>query len=475
MSTSSFAVRRRSFKLHKAILGAALALSAFGVSDSSRYVLAQAVNLGAGNANLTADDTLAPGGDMSTSATSNAAGTSTITVVPAAGAGTPLTISGDLIMAGNNLGINIGGAETLTITGDITGTATLTLDQNAAGAGTINISGAKATTGPIAITASGAGTLTVTVNNATGLGTAAGGVSVAADTTLDIQNASIGAEALALSGTLEASTGTSEYSGVVTLGGAATLSADAGASLTLDGAGNGLVIGANALTKAGAGTVVINTVATGTGPVTVNAGTLALAGANTYSGITTVNSATLQLRAGGSIRSGNVVVINNGGTFDLNGQSQAAITVNTTAGATLKGGVLGGTINAQGATIENVTGNADLNLNSGNQTIKGTNAFGDLAFNAGTTTVALPTNGSVPVTASGTISANGGQLNVDATGLTAAQVKGEKTIIAGTVPDAIASATTFTYAGNSEKFEAFNKPLATPALYDVALLKGSLV
>ena len=64
---------------------------------------------------------------------------------------------------------------------------------------------------------------------------------------------------------------------------------------------------------------------------------------------------------------------------------------------------------------------------------------------------------------------------ISTTGLTTSQIKGEKTIIAGTVPDVVASATTFTYAGNSEKFSGFNKPLATPALYDVSLLKGSLV
>ena len=573
MSISSFAVRRRSFKLHKAILGSALALAAFAptaaraatVTVNTAIFELRGNNIYNSGANGAADVTVDPANGESLIFNNAAA------EVTAQGS---FSITSPVTMTSVGV-IDTGGANTVTITGAVALTNTLTLDNGGAGAGIVVLSGTNTGNAAITLANSGAGSTTVQVTSDDAFGAVAGGVNIVADTTLDLQGVDIGNEAIAMNqGTLEASTGDSTYSGTLTAaGGGYTLSADADASLTLDRAGAAGIAGNFAMTKAGDGTVVISTENTSTNTITISAGTLAvthedglgtaagattiqtggtldlrnvtlavdepitlnaggtlqtstgtsntaagamtfanagsrtidvsgtqltiggvigdggnglgfdktgtgtlvLGAANTYTGLTNINAGTLRLGVAGALANGNTVTINNAATFDLGGFASNSLTINTTAGSTLKNGVLSGALNAQGLTVENITGNADVNFNSGSSTLTGTNAFGDVAFNAGTVTIGVPTTSNVPLTSSGTISANGGQINVDATGLTATQIKGDKTIIAGTVPDAVASATTFTYAGSSEKFAGFNKPLVTPALYDVSLLKGSLV
>ena len=121
--------------------------------------------------------------------------------------------------------------------------------------------------------------------------------------TLDIQNASIGDEDLTLTGTLKPPLVIVSIQELSLAGGAAVLSADAGASLTLDGTtgvgGAGLILGNRAPTKNGAGTVIIDAITTGTGTITVTAGTLAIENANGLGaiGATTVqDGGTLDLR-----------------------------------------------------------------------------------------------------------------------------------------------------------------------------------
>src|SRR5438132_1948872 len=96
---------------------------------------------------------------------------------------------------------------------------------------------------------------TLSVANARGLGTTAGGTTVASGATLDINNVAVGAEAVTLNGTLTG-TGTAALAGPVTLG------------------------ATNAI--GGAGTLTLSGLVTGTGPLTKqDAGTLILSGANT--------------------------------------------------------------------------------------------------------------------------------------------------------------------------------------------------
>ena len=85
---------------------------------------------------------------------------------------------------------------------------------------------------------------------------------------------------------------------------------------------NGVVKGTNGFTKWGSGTLV-------------------LSNANVYTGPTTVNAGTLKLGTGGSLAAGQTLVVNNGGTFDLNGQN-VSITNLTMFGGTLQNNLAAG-------------------------------------------------------------------------------------------------------------------------------------
>ena len=114
--------------------------------------------------------------------------------------------------------------------------------------------------------------------------------------------------------------------------------------------------------------------------------------AATYLGTTTINAGTIQFGAHSALGDGTQLTVNNGGTLNLGGFS-GNHTVVTSTGSTIRNGVLNGTINAQGATFNNISGSAALNLNSGSISLTGVNSFGNIALNGGTTTVAVPTSG----------------------------------------------------------------------------------
>ena len=103
------------------------------------------------------------------------------------------------------------------------------------GVGTAILSGANTYTGATTVTAG-----VLNIQNATALGTVAGGVTVSANAALQIQGGiSVGAEALSLNGTgiatdgaLRNISGTNTYGGLVTLGSATRINSDAG-TLTL--------------------------------------------------------------------------------------------------------------------------------------------------------------------------------------------------------------------------------------------------
>ena len=250
--------------------------------------------------------------------------------------------------------IDVASGKTLTYGGSVAGSSLAKT-----GAGTLLLSGPNTYSGATHINA---GTLAVT--NAAGLGTSAGGTTVAAGATLDLQNVAVTAEPVTLSGgTLKTSTGSSSLGGDVALGANSTVDVS-GTQLTL----GGVVSGAGDLSKSGSGT-------------------LALSGANTYSGVTTVNAGTLQL--GDSGNTGNpgsgTVRLNAGvgdtATLALNGVSisnaiestgaggtQVVTSLSSAAPATLSGAVDAGAAGIRFSTAANASLYLNGALSTGSQT-----------------------------------------------------------------------------------------------------------
>ncbi|WP_432285537.1 autotransporter-associated beta strand repeat-containing protein [Aminobacter sp. BA135] len=218
--------------------------------------------------------------------------------------------SGKLSLTGGNLtgigALTNGSGGTIDISaGRTLSLATLTsTGGDATGAGIIEAStafnleaGSYATnlTGTAALNKTGPGTVTLTGTNAY-----TGGTNISGGTLSVASDASLG------NGTLSFSGGTLNATASFTTGRDATLgasggglSADAGMTLTY----NGLLSGAGALSKSGAGTVV-------------------LGAANTYAGGTAVNAGTLRLGTGGGLLFGKDLSVAGGATFDLNGKAQ---------------------------------------------------------------------------------------------------------------------------------------------------------
>ncbi|WP_413297612.1 autotransporter domain-containing protein [Synechococcus sp. MIT S9452] len=397
--------------------------------------------------------TLVLNGDINDNSDVELSNTATLNVTGANTIGQLTTVAGTNVTLGANLTIGNDDSDS-TIAGFIgsnndfiktgSGTATLSAD---------NTAGAAAMTGEFTVNE---GILRITDEDALG-GAGNTGVTINNGGTLDIQltgqtvAAAAGDTALNNGGTLSASTGSATYADNIDLTGLPTIDVD-GTQLTLsgviDGAGGGF-------TKTGLGELV-------------------LSADNTYTGLTNVSAGTLTFGANGTLEDNNLVSIANGGTLNLGGFTTNNLRVTTSTGSTLRNGVLVGSVNAQGGTITNVSGGAALNINSGATTLSGTNSFGNIALNGGTATLAVPASGT-PLTSTGTVSAGGGILALDASSLTQAQVEGDKTIVAGNVDDAVAASTTFTFDGRTERFSGFNKTLDGVGLYDIQLKKGSII
>lgn len=233
---------------------------------------------------------------------------------------TPNAVTGvDNIAASAGLTVNVGTASSLT-TGVISGT-TLTKQ----GVGTLTLGGVNTYT---ALTTVSAGTLKITNNS--GLGTTGAGVTVVSGATLDLDNVTIGAEAVTLNGDgvsgvgALTGTGTSSLSGAITLASSSTIGG--AGTLTLSGIISDSTSTFN-LTKTGAGTVI-------------------LSAANTYDGATNINQGILRAGIAGAIASTNMLSLANvaGASFDLNGLAQ-------TVGNLSGGGSLGGNISLGAATL----------------------------------------------------------------------------------------------------------------------------
>ena len=241
--------------------------------------------------------------------------------------------------------LTTGAAGSTTFAGTIKNTGAGALSLTKAGAATtFTLTGANSYTG---LTTVGAGILNI--QNATALGTTAGGTTVTGGATLQLQGGiTVGAEALTLNGVGAAGqngalvnvAGTNNYGGALTLGSASTISSDTGTlnltnvtavagggALTLTGAGNGSIAGQltapiiTSVTKNGAGIWTLG----GAGSAS-----------NTYTGATTVNAGTLKAGVINAFGTNSAVSLNGAAaTLDLNGFFNAIGSLTGVAGSTL--------------------------------------------------------------------------------------------------------------------------------------------
>jgi autotransporter-associated beta strand protein len=313
------------------------------------------------------------------------------------------SLSGNVALASASTVGVAAGADTLTLSGVVSGANALTK----VGAGTLVLSGAGNNTYTGATNVNGG---TLVAAKAAALGTTAGGTTVANGATLQIANVAIGAEAVTLNGAgvggngALTGTGTASLTGNVVLNTASTVGAPlAGDTLTL----SGVISGANALTKAGAGVVALSG-----------------AGANTYTDATNVNAGTLRVgSASNKLPDAGAVTVAGGATLDLNSFNE---TVGSIAGAgniTLGSATLtSGGNNASTAFSGAISGTGGLTkLGTGTLTLSGNNSYsGATTISAGTLTAA--NSNALGTTAGGTTVANGATLNIAGVGIGAEAV-----------------------------------------------------
>lgn len=256
------------------------------------------------------------GGTLTISPSSSSGGLRILTGAGNATIAAPLTVGAaqtwDVADASSNLAI--------------TGGVAFNANVNKSGIGTVTLSGAGTGSGSFTLTGG-----TLNINHATALG--GGTFAINAGTTID--NTSAGAIAMTANNPINVNgdftfTGTKDLdlgAGAVTLSNNPTITTAAGV-LTFGGA----MGGSTALTKAGAGALVLGGNNSYSGATTVNAGTLTLNGNNTTAGGVTLNGGALNLGNAGALGTGPLVI--NSGTIDntsgvaMTNANNNAITVN---------------------------------------------------------------------------------------------------------------------------------------------------
>jgi len=313
-------------------------------------------------------------GGNSTASANNTFASNSITVSAGAGTvtfGTTGALAGIRMGTGNAITNNSGNV--LTIAGSLGSRGTSgTPDFTLGGSGNIDFTGqigVGGTNANVAITKSGNGLLTLAGNNlynstttinagtvrvssSTGLGTSAGGTSVAtAGGKLELSGGiTVAGELLTLNARATSAVHLSNYSGnntwtgniATNTGGSFYNIESQTATFTISGNLTNGNTGNRSWQLMGAGDgVVSGTITNGNGTVFVNkpsgAGTWTLSGNNTYTGSTVVTAGTLVVSGSGSINSSSSVTVSTGATLTNN--SAAALTpgLSLSEGSTLSG------------------------------------------------------------------------------------------------------------------------------------------
>ncbi|MCE5279359.1 MAG: autotransporter-associated beta strand repeat-containing protein [Planctomycetaceae bacterium] len=347
---------------------------------------------------------------------------------------------------------------TVTLTaGDITGTGTLTSTGGFTMNNAADASASVVLAGGVALTKSAAGTLTLSgANSYTGLttisagvlklgaagdgtngplGTTAAGTTITAGAALDLNGFSLGtAEALTIRGTgissggslINSSSTAATYSGLLTLGAAASIVSDSGDIIisnpgTITGPAFTLTLGGSST-----GSSIAGVIGTTTGGLTkIGSGTWTLLSANTYSGTTTINGGTLAYGVDNVINASGVTINGVDAVLDMG-------TFSDTVGAVIltSGSITGsGTLTATGYTMNNaaeasasvaLAGSVGLTkTQAGTLTLSGVNTYtGATSITTGAISINSIKNadgsasalGAPTTTANGTIAVNGGTL-----------------------------------------------------------------
>ena len=267
-----------------------------------------------------------------------------------------LTLSNTGAITGSGLALTVGGAGNTTINSIIgTGTGTLTKD----GSGTVILNGANTYTGTTTLSAG-----ILNIQNATGLGTTAGGTTVSNGATLQLQGGiTVGAEALSLNGgsasgqtgALVNVSGTNTYGGAITVTSSSSISAASGSVLNLTG---GVVKNGTVATFNGGGTINVNTVAisgsSANSDLVIDGTTVNLGVANTYNGPTFIrNGATLNANVANALPTANG---RTDVTFDGTGTSVLALGADQSVASLTSAGAATVTLNANTLTVGAASG-----------------------------------------------------------------------------------------------------------------------
>ncbi|BBU69766.1 autotransporter-associated beta strand repeat-containing protein [Fluviibacter phosphoraccumulans] len=379
--------------------------------------------------------------------------------------GTGVGINGALVGTGNaafsgNITLTnsviIGTADTLALSGVISGGTTNVLTKS--GTGSLNLTGNNSYRGATNVNA---GTLVASHTNA--LGTTEGGVTVASGATLEINNVSVGNEALSLSGAGVGSIGALVGTGNAALSGnispLSPASIGTADTLTL----SGIIDGGSAtvLSKVGSGRLTLSGNNIYRGATNVNAGTLVASHANalgtTEGGVTVASGATLEINnvsiggetlslSGAGVGSIGALVGTGNAAFSGNISLTNSASIGTAESLALSGVISGGT-----TTVLTKSGTGSLMLT-------GTNTY------TGTTNVSA---GTLQIGNGGTVGSVNGSSNISI---------GSGATLAFNRSDDITTANNISGAGNLTKSGINAQTLTGQATYTgLTTVSGALV
>jgi autotransporter-associated beta strand protein len=237
--------------------------------------------------------------------------------------------------------ISVDPSVTATLSSTLAGSIAIAKNGN----GTLVLSGSNTFTGNMAVAAG-----VLNIQSATALGSTAVGTTVVAGATLEIQGGiTVGAEALALTGTLRNVAGNNIYGGAITINAGSSFDIATGTNLTVSASTPNT--GTGAWTKIGDGTLTFTADPNNTGALTISAGVVELNHAGTIDFVTNINSGGTLRTIQADLGDDDDVAVNAGGTLDIR------------SGNDSMGGLSGA-----GLVTRGVTGAAILTANNGGET-----------------------------------------------------------------------------------------------------------